>query len=103
MAVATTTVESTLSRRYESLDALRGIAALAVVLWHVFAQANWSLYVFSFDHLKVGPWCVQVFFLISGFVIPASLERGAPAGRLRALARFWIGRIGRISPSICSA
>ncbi|WP_405004880.1 acyltransferase [Kitasatospora purpeofusca] len=76
------------------LDAVRGIAALAVVLQH-------------FDTLQLVPWAgefwlhfdlglygVMAFFLVSGYIIPASLER---RGDVRA---FWIGRIFRIHPAL---
>ncbi|MFF5259462.1 acyltransferase family protein [Actinomadura viridis] len=74
------------------LDALRGLAALVVALHHACYH-----YLPQFRHLilqwvdpgKVG---VLVFFLVSGYIIPASLER---TGSVR---RFWIGRLFRIYP-----
>ncbi|WP_433248896.1 acyltransferase family protein [Streptosporangium sp. CA-135522] len=74
------------------LDALRGPAALAVALHHsawTFLPGVWA----EVDRrIDVGTWGVFVFFLVSGYIIPASLER---RGDLRA---FWIGRAFRLLP-----
>ncbi|SDY54085.1 Peptidoglycan/LPS O-acetylase OafA/YrhL, contains acyltransferase and SGNH-hydrolase domains [Micromonospora pattaloongensis] len=75
------------------LDALRGISALVVVYFHL------SPYVLPHGRqlltgwVQLGPYGVLVFFLVSGYVIPMSLER---YGSLR---RFWVGRIFRIYPA----
>ncbi|GII81468.1 acyltransferase [Sphaerisporangium rufum] len=78
--------------RQQWLDALRGIAALLVVFEH------------SLDPLlpevrnAVSPWFdfgqygVLVFFLVSGYVIPVSLER---RGSVRG---FWVTRFFRLYP-----
>ncbi|MDX3386594.1 acyltransferase [Streptomyces niveiscabiei] len=74
------------------LDALRGIAALVVVFDH-------SSYTFLpevrrelMPEFNTSRYGIMVFFLVSGYLIPASLER---LGRVR---EFWIGRIFRIYP-----
>ncbi|MGW0421753.1 acyltransferase family protein [Streptomyces sp. NPDC003015] len=74
------------------LDALRGIAALVVVLDH-------SSYTFMADfrrelmpQFNTSRYGIMVFFLVSGYIIPASLER---RGCVRT---FWIGRIFRVYP-----
>ncbi|MFI7702269.1 acyltransferase family protein [Nonomuraea sp. NPDC049480] len=74
------------------LDALRGPAALAVTMHH----AGWT-YIPAFwaevdRRIDLGTWGVFVFFLVSGYIIPASLER---RGDLRA---FWTGRAFRLLP-----
>jgi peptidoglycan/LPS O-acetylase OafA/YrhL len=80
------------SSRLVWLDALRGIAAMMVVLDH-----SSSAFLPEFRR-QLMPWfdCgrygVMVFFLVSGYVIPASLER---RGSVRA---FWIGRVFRMYP-----
>lgn len=78
------------------LDGLRGIAALAVVFDH-------SSYTFMPDlrrelmpHFNTGRYGILVFFLVSGYIIPRSLER---RGCVRT---FWIGRIFRVYP-LCAA
>ncbi|SDJ24967.1 Peptidoglycan/LPS O-acetylase OafA/YrhL, contains acyltransferase and SGNH-hydrolase domains [Nonomuraea maritima] len=79
------------------LDALRGPAALAVTLHH----AGWSfvpgLWAVVDGRIDVGTWGVFVFFLVSGYIIPASLER---RGDLRA---FWTGRAFRLLPLLLAA
>ncbi|WP_052434064.1 acyltransferase family protein [Streptacidiphilus melanogenes] len=74
------------------LDALRGAAALCVVFQHV---GPWLLPgPFRVEHqrLDLGMFGVFLFFLISGYIVPASLER---RGDLRA---FWVGRLFRLHP-----
>jgi peptidoglycan/LPS O-acetylase OafA/YrhL len=74
------------------LDALRGIAVLAVVFEHL---SHTTLKTVR-DH--VNPWFspgmygIMVFFLVSGYIVPASLER---RGSVRG---FWASRIFRLYP-----
>ncbi|MEU3169487.1 acyltransferase [Streptosporangium sp. NPDC006930] len=79
------------------LDALRGPAALAVALHH----SGWAfipdLWAEVDRRIDVGTWGVFVFFLVSGYIIPASLER---RGDLRV---FWIGRAFRLLPLLLVA
>lgn len=78
------------------LDALRGIAALAVVFDHSaysFLPEFRRELVPEFSTSRYG---IMVFFLVSGYIIPASLER---RGCVRT---FWIGRVFRIYP-LCAA
>lgn len=78
--------------RFEFLDALRGIAASAVVIQHCSEQV-WPGYArFSTQYFGAGVFGVFVFFIASGFIIPASLERG------RTLGAFWVGRFFRLFP-----
>ncbi|MFC4466033.1 acyltransferase family protein [Streptomyces xiangluensis] len=74
------------------MDALRGIAAVVVVFDH-------SSYAFMPDlrrelmpEFNTSRYGIMVFFLVSGYIIPASLER---RGCVRT---FWIGRLFRIYP-----
>ncbi|MGW7647107.1 acyltransferase family protein [Streptomyces bobili] len=74
------------------LDALRGIAALVVVFDH-------SSYTFMADfrrdlmpYFNTSRYGIMVFFLVSGYIIPSSLERRG------CVRRFWIGRIFRVYP-----
>ena len=74
------------------LDALRGIAALVVVFDH-------SSYAFMAEfrrelmpQFNTSRYGIMVFFLVSGYIIPASLER---RGCVRT---FWIGRVFRMYP-----
>jgi peptidoglycan/LPS O-acetylase OafA/YrhL len=78
--------------RLEFLDALRGIAALTVAVQHL-SEVIWPG-VLEFSHIwwRPGEFGVLVFFICSGFIIPASMER---RGDLR---EFWIGRLFRLFP-----
>jgi peptidoglycan/LPS O-acetylase OafA/YrhL len=74
------------------LDALRGFAALCVVFDH----GSWLLLTpvreFLYRWLNLGQYGVFVFFLVSGYIVPASLER---KGSIRA---FWTSRAFRLYP-----
>ncbi|MFB7722290.1 acyltransferase family protein [Nocardia sp. NPDC056100] len=78
--------------RFEFLDALRGVAALAVVIEHCSVQVSPAYERFSITYFGAGVFGVFVFFITSGFIIPASLERG------RSLGAFWVGRFFRLYP-----
>ncbi|MER7756528.1 acyltransferase [Kitasatospora sp. NPDC097643] len=78
------------------LDALRGVAALVVTLHHfdVLKLLPDRLAGFIWWHADLGLYGVMLFFLVSGYIIPASLER---RGDVRA---FWIGRFFRLWPPV---
>jgi peptidoglycan/LPS O-acetylase OafA/YrhL len=84
----------TASHRLGWIDALRGWAALVVVLFHLSPSVlGPGIHMAIFRHIDLGKYGVLLFFLVSGYVIPMSLERH---GDLR---RFWIGRLSRIYPA----
>lgn len=65
-----------MSNRLEELDALRGIAALSVVIYH-FTTRYQALYGFDIEPLlsfPLGKYGVQLFFVVSGFVIFLTLN-----------------------------
>ncbi len=74
------------------LDALRGFAALCVVFDHASGLLLLPVRTFLYHWLNLGQYGVFVFFLVSGYIVPASLER---KGSVRA---FWIGRGFRLYP-----
>jgi len=74
--------------RYKELDALRGIAALMVVLFHFTMDKDQYNAVF-----KLGTTGVDLFFMISGFVIFMSLNK------ISGSKQFIINRISRLYPS----
>ena len=74
------------------LDALRAVAALLVVYAHLSHYLLRGARDVSAEWLHAGPAGVMLFFLVSGYIIPASLERH---GDLR---RFWLGRLARLYP-----
>ncbi|MCU7728583.1 acyltransferase [Actinoplanes sp. KI2] len=79
-------------RRMAWLDALRAVAALLVVYAHLSHYLLRGARNVSAEWLHAGPAGVMLFFLVSGYIIPASLERH---GDLR---RFWLGRLARLYP-----
>ena len=73
------------------VDALRGVAALTVVADHIGYESS-SAFRYVDEHvIDAGQLAVIVFFLCSGFVIPATAESGTLTG-------FWIKRFFRLYP-----
>jgi peptidoglycan/LPS O-acetylase OafA/YrhL len=74
------------------LDFVRGIAAFTVLLQHtsetLWPSINWATH----QYVNVGRFGVVAFFLVSGYIIPFSLERGG------SVRRFAIGRVFRLYP-----
>jgi peptidoglycan/LPS O-acetylase OafA/YrhL len=81
------------SKRIEVLDFLRGIASLAVSVFHFANILGPGLLksIASYGYLGV-----EVFFVISGFVIPYSLYRGGY--KLPQYGKFVLKRIIRLDP-----
>jgi peptidoglycan/LPS O-acetylase OafA/YrhL len=74
------------------LDALRGIAALVVVFDHSSYTFLPELRQELMPEFNTSRYGIMVFFLVSGYIVPASLER---RGCVRT---FWIGRLLRVYP-----
>jgi peptidoglycan/LPS O-acetylase OafA/YrhL len=73
------------NNRLQNIDGLRGICVLFVL----------------FTHLAIAPWFVgrvgvAAFFLVSGYVIPFSLQE---TGGIRSIIYFWIKRFFRLWPA----
>lgn len=79
------------ARHYDALDLLRGVAALVVCLYHV-------AFLFMDNRLLFdsGFLCVDMFFMLSGFVIAANYDRKIAAGQ--SLRQFAIDRLARLYP-----
>lgn len=75
--------------RIQFIDALRGVAALAVLLHHFNENLGWR----PFDYGNVG---VPVFFVLSGFVIAMSV--GDSRVNAEYLGRFALRRSLRLDP-----
>ena len=78
--------------RFAGLDGLRAIAVSLVVVYHLFPAVP----------LRGGFVGVDVFFVISGFLITSLLLRPAPAGQRmpRRLFEFWRRRARRLLPAL---
>jgi len=71
------------------IDGLRAIAVLAVIVFHL--DPAW---------LPGGFTGVDVFFVISGFVVSASVHRLPPLSLGASMLRFYARRIRRIAPAL---
>ncbi|WP_051830077.1 MULTISPECIES: acyltransferase family protein [Streptomyces] len=91
------TLNSPAPSRLGWLDALRGLAALAVAMHHFGLLDKIPHGALVPRYLDLGFFGVMLFFLVSGYIIPASLERH---GNVRA---FWTGRFFRIHPAVAAA
>ena len=78
--------------RLEFLDAIRGLAAVAVMLGHFLEPLSTRYSIWEHEVFRPGEYGVVLFFITSGFIIPASLERHGAVGR------FWVGRVFRLFP-----
>lgn len=81
--------------RLDGLDALRGIAAMAVVLFHFTTQFD-NLFKHESPPLlsfPLGHYGVNLFFIISGFVIFMTIERA------KAPMDFVVSRFSRLYPA----
>jgi len=77
---------------FESLDLVRGLAALVVLIYHVdfmFGLRDWLLH--------GGYLAVDLFFVLSGFVLALNYGRGVASGEL-SLRRYAVARIARLYP-----
>lgn len=88
-----------MKNRFYELDALRGIAALMVVLYHYTSRYN-EIYghattpLFNFEIGKTG---VKLFFIISGFVIFLTINK------IDRIKDFFISRFSRLYPTYWAA
>jgi peptidoglycan/LPS O-acetylase OafA/YrhL len=92
-------MEIMMKSRLEVLDSLRGIAALGVVLHHFtinygikYGFGNTQLSAEWMD-ISIGRYGVELFFIISGFVISLTLEKG------KNITEFTISRFSRLFPT----
>jgi peptidoglycan/LPS O-acetylase OafA/YrhL len=94
--------------RLQSIDALRGIAALGVVLYHAVLQTEngvpnnlfqWPVKLGVFVS-SLGYICVFLFFVISGFCIHLQWARTRAAGQIPEIkfGSFWKRRLRRLYP-----
>ncbi|OCW56755.1 acyltransferase family protein [Hoeflea olei] len=74
---------------------LRAVSALVVMLFHVsvLSQETWGLDPRRVDH--VGAAGVDLFFVISGFIMAMIIDRPGPFDA----RQFWIRRIARVAPA----
>src|SRR5580658_4497156 len=94
-----------------TLDILRGLASLAVVLWHYqnffcvapgelasnFVRSSLPMYFFLWPFYERGPLAVTLFFVLSGFVFYFVYCDSVRAGRISAY-KFVVLRLSRLYP-----
>ena len=81
--------------RLEFVDVLRGLAATAVAWFHLTNTYDSNLVKMSGDYGWLG---VEVFFVISGFVIPYSIARSTGTLSFRDFPSFMARRLVRLEP-----
>lgn len=86
------------TQRLENLDVLRAIAALAVCLYHFRRPGEWEAMNWV---INLGYLGVEVFFVISGFVIPLALA--SSRFNIIQAPRFLVSRFIRLYPAYASA
>ncbi|AMN43624.1 acyltransferase family protein [Rhodoplanes sp. Z2-YC6860] len=77
---------------FESLDLVRGLAALVVLIYHIdfmFGLRGWLLH--------GGYLAVDLFFVLSGFVLSLTYGRGVANGEL-SVRRYMVARVARLFP-----
>ncbi len=94
-------------KRIELLDGLRGLAALAVVVWHwqhfydfsapTFDRSQQPLYRVLLPAYSYGPFAVDLFFCLSGFVFFWLYAENISEGRISA-REFFLRRFSRLYP-----
>lgn len=84
---ALATVEERAQPYIRSLDGLRGVAVIGVLLFHA-------------GHLSGGFLGVDLFFVLSGFLITRVLLPDAVAGRRVRLGHFYARRLRRLAPAL---
>ena len=95
------------SRRLVAIDALRGLAALAVVFTHIprehHGEFDWLF--FAFLPLDFGTLGVPLFIVLSGFCIHlATAQRAVAGGRAHVnWGQFWKRRFVRLYPPYVAA
>ena len=79
-------------RRFDALDGLRGVAALGVVFYHYEGMFGAGPARFRWGFL-----CVDLFFIMSGFVLAHRYEADLLSGRV-SFRNFFVARLARLWP-----
>lgn len=91
------------TRTFTALDGMRAFAVLWVVAFHC-EPSNWDLQSIGLQWIRLqwigghGDFGVDVFFVLSGFLITTLLLREPPAPIQKQLGRFYMRRTLRIFP-----
>ena len=78
------------------VEALRGLAAVAVVVFHVWALTSQPQFPGYELVVGLGVWAVDLFFLLSGFLLVQSFWEQP---RTSTLGQYYVRRLFRIAPA----
>lgn len=90
------------TRKLDYIDALRGIAALSIVIYHIYATigsiTDWAypIQIIPERFISLTLAGIPLFFIISAFTLYLSLEN--KAGEKRKFLKFYLRRFFRIAP-----
>lgn len=87
-----------LAPQLDALTGLRGLAAWYVVLFHTRVTLKATVGPMAYAFLSHGYLAVDLFFILSGFVLWHSGADNPAYRGARGMARFWLRRIARIWP-----
>jgi peptidoglycan/LPS O-acetylase OafA/YrhL len=85
--------------RNETVDALRGVAAIGVCLFHLCSPTGQPALHSVFPASSVtqyGLYGVTIFFVISGFIVPHAMDRAGY--QIRHFPQFLLRRLTRLEP-----
>jgi peptidoglycan/LPS O-acetylase OafA/YrhL len=97
--VSTEQAKVAVGARNETVDALRGLAALGVCIFHLCSPTGQPILhsiVQVSTVTQYGLFGVTVFFVISGFIIPYTMDKAGY--QFRFLPRFLLRRLARLEP-----
>ena len=83
-------------KRFDAIQVLRGVAALAVILFHARQELVWRHIAVPLPELTVGAAGVDLFFVVSGFVMVHASR--ALFGSRASMKPFLLRRLVRIVP-----
>jgi peptidoglycan/LPS O-acetylase OafA/YrhL len=90
------------TNRFLYIDGLRGVASFAVAWFHISMHMSWPAWSLCYPLLLISAWGrfgVQIFFVISGFVIAHTLYKGNPIRSFKATGLFFVRRSLRLDPT----
>ena len=86
-------------KEIRSLTGVRGVAALIIVLYHFSEVYLYSGGVREYFYVPHGYLPVDLFFMLSGFVIALVYKDAFVTAPLRNYLEFWIKRVARLYPA----
>jgi peptidoglycan/LPS O-acetylase OafA/YrhL len=85
--------------RYHGLDTLRSVAILAVIGYHLLAFHGDTVPDWAVPFVRMGWMGVDLFFVLSGYLIASQLLRKCAAGSRPGLWEFYRNRLYRVMPA----